>query len=545
MPVTDFKRNHVMNAQPLMPTPSPTALQFSDAAGCKRWIDQLPLNNVQEAQLTLAGQFAALRTATLPAIERLGMLEMLKGPVDFVQQESANRYSGKPLPLGAAEAAAWNSVVGLWEEVRGNYQICLQAYREGELEIAPHAALITMRCLECAGKAMLDYYRAYRKPPAALWRALHELYSFAEQHGYARIRVADEFAQRDPDSSCAEVYVQALLAHQANPYALSARQLGFVQRWIAKWATLVSLSAQPPAQGSVPVLAVDLTGGEGMVLAADAAPHAGMRYVDLEPLSKTLRQTITLLKQGQTPAQLGLGENARQPGCENLLMLLYVHWCRAGAGRMEERQQTQESATVCFGVAAAHLQLSGGREFRQPGELTSREKQDLDTFGYIMRSAQEAGGKLEDTQEKWQILNHSLSGFMCMLREPSERTRVGHNQLIAVRRGPGGQFQTGMVQWLRIEETGEMCCGVRLFPGVPQATAVRPSNFAPGNNRYERALLLPEVPASGTPATLILPPGWFQNGRFVEVFTDRKHTAKLINLLEMGNDFDRCTVTLI
>lgn len=534
-----------MNVQPLTSASNPQALQFLSAADCKRWIDQLSLVNVQEAQLTLTGQLAALKSAALAAIDRLGMLEMLKGPVDFVQQESANRYTGKLLPLGASEAAAWNSVTELWSEISGNYQLCLQAYREGDLDIAPHAALITMRCLDCAGRTMLDYYRAYRKPPAALWRTLHELYSFAEQHGFARIRVADEFAQRDPDSSCAENYVQALLTHLANPYALSARQLAFVQRWTAKWAPLVSLSAQPVPDGPGAALVVDPAGCSGLVPASGVEPRDGLRHVDLEPLSKTLRQTITLLKQGQTPAQLGLGENARQPGCENLLMLLYVQWCRAGTGRNEERQQSCESVYASFGVSEVHFHVGGGREFRQPGELTSREKQDLDTFGYIMRGAQAAGGRNGEKQETWQILNHSPSGFMCMQREPTECSRIGHNQLIAVRSAESKPFQLGVVQWLRIEDNGEMCCGVRLFPGSPQAVAVRPSNFVPSGNRYERALLLPEAPATATPATLILPAGWFQNGRFVEIFSDRKQTAKLISLLEMGSDFDRCTVTMI
>jgi len=56
---------------------------------------------------------------------------------------------------------------------------------------------------------------------------------------------------------------------------------------------------------------------------------------------------------------------------------------------------------------------------------------------------------------------------------------------------------------------------------------------------------LPEVPAPATPATLILPAGWFQSGRFVEIFSDRKQVAKLLNLLEKGNDFDRGTIIVV
>ena len=534
-----------MSAQPLTTADPQQALQFTDSASCRTWIEQLPLTNVQQAQKILAAQLAALATARLPALERLKILETLREPVAFVQEELANRYAGKPLPLEAGESAVWASVLDLREEASRNYQQCLQAYRDGDLTIAPHAALITMRCLQCVHGQMIDHYRVYHEPSRALWRALHELYSFAEQHGFARIRVDDSFAQHDPDSSCAETYLQALLEHLANPYSLSVRQLAFVQRWLGKWATLVGLASQPLPAGSIPALAVDLGGETAPTFASDLAPQPNLRYLDLEQLSKTLRQTITLLKQGQSPAELGLGENARQPGCENLVMLLFVQWCRAGTGRGEERQETQEPVSVCFGVHAAHFHVGGRREFRQPGELTAREKQDLDSYGYILRTQHEVAPKGESELETWQLFNRGVSGFMCMLRDSQGRARVGHNQLIAVRTRDSKHLQLGMVQWLRVTAEDELCCGVRLFQGAPQAVAVRPSNFNANTSGYERALLLPEVLASATPATLILPPGWFQSGRFIEVASDRKQVAKMLNLLEMGSDFDRCTVTFI
>lgn len=532
-----------MTAQPLVSSTSP--LQFTDSNGCKRWIEQLTLTNVQLTQQVLMGQLASLGAAQLPPLERLKILETLREPVLFVQGESAKRYTGKPLPLESNEAVVWNNVIALWQELSRNYQQCLKAYREGDLAIAPHAALITMRCLRLLGSTLLDYYRIYRQPPGAIWRALHELYAFGESHGFARIRVQDSFSKRDPDSSCAESYAQVLLAHLANPFALSARQMAFVERWLERWATLVGLATQPLPTGPIPSLAVDLTSSGGVVFGSGLEPQPHLRYLDLEPLSKTLRQTINLLKQGQTPGQLDLGEDARQPGCENLLMLLYVQWCRAGTARAEERAKHDEPAQVCLGLMAAHLHVGGGRSFRQPGEFTSREKQDMDTYGYITRTEHEVGAS-NDVLEQWQILNQSASGFMCILREPDGKGRVSHNQLLAVRRTGGRHFHLGMVQWLRMEENSELYCGVRMFPGTPQAISVRPSNFTPASSgRYERALLLPEVPAPATPATLILPAGWFQSGRFVEVFSDRKQVAKLLNLLEKGSDFDRGTIVVV
>lgn len=533
-------------SQPISAGHPQQLLKFTDAASCALWIDSLPLTNVEQTQQVLIDQLSALCVAQLPPVEHLGILEILKEPIAFVQDEAAKRYAGKPLPLDSKESAQWDSAIELWEEASRNYQQCLNAYREGDLSIAPYAALLCLRCLRHLGYILADYYRVYRQVPGALWHALHELYSFAEQHGLARTRVEDSFTQRDPETSCAESYVETLLAHLANPYSLSIRQMSFVHRWLAKWATLVGLSPQPLPPSAIPSLAVDLGRSTALIFAGDLEPQPNLRYLDLEQLSKTLRQTINLLKQGQKPEQLGLGADAGQPGCENLLMLLYVQWCRAGTSRIEERITVEESAGVCFGISAVHLHLSGGRPFRQPGELTSREKQDLDTFGYITRVEHASGAKDDSTLQTWWLDNRSPSGFMCMLREPGNLGQINHNQLLAVRPAGGKDFRLGMVQWLRINETNELSCGVRLFPGAPVAVAVRPSNFDPASgSRYERAILLPEVAAPATPATLVLPTGWFQSGRFVEVFSNRKQVAKLLNLLEKCGDFDRCTVTLV
>lgn len=532
-----------MNAEPVNPAESQAPMQFTDSVSCRRWIETLPLTNVPQSQRLITAQLAAFRHAPCPATERLRILETLAESIAFVQGESANCYAGKSIPLDPSETDTWAQVLELWQELSANYEQCLKAYRDGDLDIAPHAPLVTMRSLSGIGRRMIEHYRVYRQIPESLWRSLNELYAFAEQHGFARIRPQDILMQQANECSCFDTYIQVLLVHLANPYALSVRQLAYVQSWSEKWATLVGLGLQAPPATTIPALAVDLNGGAGAVFANEIQAGSNIRYLDLEQLSKTLRQTITLLKQGQTPAQLGLGETARQPGCENLLMMLYVQWCRAGTGRSEEREAVNERVSVCFGIGAAHFQVSGRREFRQPTEITSREKRDLDTFGYVVQRQPEE--RTAEAIEVWHILNHSPGGFMCIQRDPSSKARIAHNQLVAVQRRGTRNFQIGMVQWLRVEGERDISLGVRVFPGEPQALAVRPSNFTPGSNVYERALLMPEVPASATPATMILPPGWFQSGRFIEAQSDRKQVAKLLNLLEMGSDFDRCTITLI
>ncbi len=243
-----------------------------------------------------------------------------------------------------------------------------------------------LRCLRTAALGLFEHYHLYREPDAASWHGFHELFACAEEHGLSRLRVRDTFAGRDADASCAEAYVQGLLANLANRFALSVRQMAFLRRWLEKWCSLVELSRLPLPPAPIPPLAVDFAKDEAPGLAAQVAAAPSTPYLELEPLSKLLRQTINLLKQGQTPGQLGLGDDARQPACENLIMLLYLQWCRAGTLRAEvHRAAAADPAEVCFGIPDAFKLVGGDDRTRQEVEINAVDKWELDHLGFSMR----------------------------------------------------------------------------------------------------------------------------------------------------------------
>ena len=123
---------------------------------------------------------------------------------------------------------------------------------------------------------------------------------------------------------------------------------------------------------------------------------------------------------------------------------------------------------------------------------------------------------------------------------------MNHNQLLGIRRANAADSRLGTIQWVRVNEQNERQCGIRLFAGAPKAISVRPSNFnLPGAHGLEQALMLPEVAMPAAPLSVILPAGWFQAGRMIEIQGEKKQVAKLINLIERGTDFDRCSMVMI
>jgi hypothetical protein len=95
-----------------------------------------------------------------------------------------------------------------------------------------------------------------------------------------------------------------------------------------------------------------------------------------------------------------------------------------------------------------------------------------------------------------------------------------------------------VVQWLTLKQNGELHLGVRALPGNPEPVAVRPVSVGipPA---YVQAFLLPDVADQKIEPSLILPGGWFQTGRIIEVFTSEPQRLKLTRLIEKGSDYEQ------
>ena len=100
----------------------------------------------------------------------------------------------------------------------------------------------------------------------------------------------------------------------------------------------------------------------------------------------------------------------------------------------------------------------------------------------------------------------------------------------------------GVVRWLSVSDDFELRAGVRMLPGVPQCVAVRAAGLNAKAEKYVQALLLPAVPALQSPATLILPVGWYRPKRLIEVFSDKAEQILLTGVVDRGADFERLSI---
>ena len=529
-----------------LPELSPQAApEFMDAATAKAWLENVPLANVAAAQHQLLAQMQEFNRYGTNAISRLATLEALREAVQFVEIEQARRFTNRALPMAEAESTVFDDTLALWEQMHMGYLRCLEAAVAGDTGMRAQGGLVCQRVLSYTGLKMFHYHRAYRQVSPRVWRELHEGYARAEALGVADDPVKDYLNRDVNDTSPRIAYLRALLLGMANPNELSQRQLTFVAFLLERWAEKVEVSEEPPEE-DVAALVVDLD--SDVCPERDGPEAAEPRYLDVKRLAKSLRNRIGLLRKGESPAKLALGEDCVQPSCEHLLVFLYRQWCQVKLPRAAERKRVTDAGQACQDMAAIHYYVSG-RVFRQPGEakeLTSAQRDQIVAFGRVSTRDEDDYSVVHGfLLEPWEIEDESTQGLKMIRRAANPGKRYSHGMLVGVKPANSKNFMLGQVRWLVQNDAGDLYAGIRLLPGLPAATAVRPTGLNVIGAKYVQALSLTSVAALDAPPSLVLPAGWFKPKRVIEVYVDGHVKVRLTEMIDRGSDYERAAYEMV
>jgi cyclic-di-GMP-binding protein len=518
---------------------------FVTAEECRAWLDQTPLTNPVQALAHLLRQLNLLNRHPLDGGERLAILETLRKPLFLVQEEGARRFVGKPLPLAPPEQAAFDAALAVWLGLLSGYLRCLEMVQGGGSQApADQLALLVERALGAIAAAQFNSYRAGFQQGADNWRALHDLYTVAEQAGVAGTPVDDHVRQGKTPSSAQAVYAEALLLHAAGPHELPLRHLLWVARWARRWSAKVVVSSSPPADEKTVPLCVDLASSEPA--GYRPAEGATARWLDTTGVRQSLKRRLLGLDQGHSPIELQLGDDCWQPACGQVLKHAYQRWCKGGSARRHERQTVNGRCEIVCGVEAIHYHLSDRLPFRQPSfaddDALRRERDELATFGRVARPRIESYGQQPEFQiEEWEIIDESATGVHATRTLGQAGSRIAQGQLIAIRPKDAQYLLLGSVRWSMVAAGESLHAGILMIPGRPEPVAAFAADVTGIREAYRRAFLLPAIPALGSVASIVLPPGFFRSGRSVDVTGGPLPRVRLVQLMDRGVDFDRAS----
>src|SRR5258708_948766 len=406
--------------------------------------------------------------------------------------------------------------------------------------------------------ALLEQLGEVNSFPAAAAQRLAVMEGLREAVNFVQIEQAKRFTNRalpiaEADSTAFDTAlalwdeIQAghprdVLMGMCGPNELHPRQLTFVAYLLERWASKLEVVSKPVEEApGVPPLVADLE-SEICPERSEATDAAEPRYLDARKLAKSLRNRVALLRKGESPAKLALGEDCVQPSCEQLLVDLYRQWCQAKAARVMERRASSAAAEACSELAGIHYYISG-RVFKPPNEqteLTQKQREEIATFGRVStREEDEYSNAKGFLIEHWQIEDESAQGMHMVRKANDPGKRLAHGQLIGVRPGDGKQFMLAQLRWLMAAENGDVHAGLKLLPGLPSPIAVRPTGLNVQQDSWVPALALGAVPALNSPISLVLPSGWYKPKRIVELYREASSKAMLMEVIERGVDFER------
>lgn len=530
----------------LEPTDDRAHPAFRDVASCRKWLGQLQLTNLTLAQSSLRSELDELNRLALPGKARLGILEALRETVAQVQHDFARKLVGKALPLTDEEFALLTTLANLWQAMLHGYLRCLQMAGAGESGIAKQLPLLHQRCLFYARCRLTSFSAAGYAPDARSWQQLHTLYAAIEASPLRQEAVRDPYFHDSMPVSCQTLYLVTLLMHHARLLGLAPGQLHLVEDWLLRWPdTLTLVASCSVSKGDAPPLALDLRGPHGLRSLAHVQRSASLRFLPLVPLSKQIRVKAILLKQGQTPRQLELGDSLSGPDCIALLDKLHACWCDARDDSLADVTRQTESVDLCAGLEKCYGQIAQKpfRPVKDASKSVRDAQQQIATFGRVLdQTGQHRLEELGFVPEEWQVESNGLLQARLLRLHPSGE-RLAPRQIVTVFAPESDGYKAGMAQQREVTQGGLLYLVVHYLPGKPQAVIAQAaaSELALLQSGSTPALLLPALNDLHIPASLILPRGWFSAGREMELTAPDYSKRKIILgiSVEAGSDYER------
>jgi len=375
------------------------------------------------------------------------------------------------------------------------------------------AALVN-RCLQSAGRVLLNSYVAYAPVPAGTWHDAHLVYAFARERELQQIPASGTDPAVTPEST----YVQALLLALANPYGFRPGELVPVLRYLEENGHWAKLTDTPPVHRMAKAVAIVPVGNDFPPFSASkgGTDGGGRLYLLTFDLAFQLQEQLSTLA-ASGPEGRTANDADRHRRQVAMFDRLLRQWAIPPARRFN-RLPSRARIQMCAGLTGS-WRSSPGRHagVAAPAEATP-------------------------PPASCQVINHTPAGYA--LRQADSRTaalRIG--ELVALRIEGRGGIQIALVRWFRNTMRGSgLEFGCEIVSDAPEAGAAVAEGAA--SRGAVPALIVPEDAILGSgadpaPPQLIVPAGAFQLEQAVSLKRAGSDAfVVLTRLVEQGPGFE-------
>lgn len=546
---------------------------LSNLKGVTVWMHELPMGDTFAAHEKVVRALHEFNEkAEPPSLDRLHVLMHIDEGTQELQQSLVRQYLLNPRMSRQMESRLWNAILSFnWQMARG-YHIFIMSYVGGpnNSEVRREIPLITARAIRhFAMQAKCHYFR-YEAIGAKLWKHVHNLYRLAEYEEFDRKHMR-LYPQCQRDTTCAEEYLQMLSLALLNTNSLFPKQIEMVDLWLDNWAATLRLEKNGDPLRHV--FCVNLGEDKGPRRLRNPSADNMLRCWGSAELMLRIEQIRNALKNGETPAKLGMGEDCRLPACLDFIDRIALQWSPSGAGRARRKQERvprvklidvlKDYLEICAMVKQDNEALSPGRQEEEQKVVISYEEMlDVRLYGFVTQRTQAKlekarqhpqGGAVQPPQmtahyERWLMENESSTGFGATV-DAVERDWIRLGKLVGLKPERSQNWVIGVVRRLALLESGQRNVGIEVLSSKPVTVTLRATK--PRHSGYTvdgvdavdvvlpiSALYLAPSGDGKNSASLILDSVEYAPGRHFELSArSRSYSIALGEMIEKGDDW--------
>lgn len=467
-------------------------------AEVKKWRNSLPMADLGESTKHVYHAISDCNKVNLSSDERFEILELIRAPVQFSCQSLRKHYTGQTTALNKQQMTIANLSQTLQIEMAYGYKIIIEQLAntpkaESAVKILPIAL---QRVVSYFTQIILRSYMLHYGIPKDIWRELHLLYNFAEQHKL--------------QESISEEYKRILLMAGSYPYQWRQNEQNAIYRATEAWGGMIDLKNDKPDPVKPGFLIIDVSADKGpkALIRGDIDFSSSCKSIDLNPIVARLQELLTAIEPDELQARISHHNEAEYALSTPVLKGLIKEWGEISS-RAHERTECLEPVKICIGLRSTHFYVNNEQPFDSGGvsevNLSSNEAEEAASpasgLGIQIEeesSSEEESSEGEDMNTETSIdfsgvsdpvsndspdaypfypcmmVNETPAGYALLFsKDVSPPAQTG--EVIGLRQENGDQaiLEVCAIRWLKYTSENELRLGVERLSSKANATGIQ------------------------------------------------------------------------
>lgn len=541
------------------------------------WVAALPMANLGHTTRQLYQALSELNQVRLLPGKRMAILELLRQPIYYVSKCLSKHYLNQPIVMPEQPRKIAELATALHHQLATAYTIVAThtaalgkksgCGKPDELIAQALQRAITEHTLN-----MQRHFQLYQSVTDGVWQKIHQFYALACQQQLHDKKVVDEeFGASSVEGS----YIRALLLGSCRPNQLRQEHFNGIVAILNDWANKCSISS---AQ-SDSLLVVDP--------GSDKPPlyrQLHKEFIEEHWLSLHTHKLVSYLAALDAKASPD-STHVRSKNSDNsidipldLLQHLTQCWQQMNKrtfmrldSTSDAESQSPDSLEITIGLSATHHFVSGELSFEalveERGAKTFTMQQEnpflktlsrnehrskdvwdtpyaanigdthvaLESMSTQMRGNEARNADKEKNKYRSHnvtVINSSAHGY-CVAWPTDAEAQIKTGEVIGVKQPNSHNWSIAVIRWVSHEDKQRTQLGLELISPSAAPYGARVIHKAGEAAEFMRVLVLPEMPATNTPVTVLTPRVPFRCGQ--RVLLNQRAKELQIHLVEKIN----------